>query len=126
MRIKWFERLMERIEHGDQPKEQTEFVPRKRKIQEKRYTNEELLAMLPRHEKVDVEYMKGAIDFIFEHMEFYQDIWGYLKKSINNTFPQPTNEQWRDRDEYSEDYYNYFHDKEGRYDAFLNAVISEF
>ena len=106
--------------------EKTEYVPKRDLVMEQRFTNDELLAMLPPHEKVDPEYVKGAIEFIMEHMEFHEDIYGYLEKSINNSFPRPTREQYREHHPYTDEYYEYFHGKDSKYRTFYKAVESEF
>lgn len=104
--------------------EETKYIPRKDKIMTERFTNEELLALMPEHERVDREYIKGAIDFIMEKMPCYQDIDGYIKQCCSKTFPYPTNEQFRNRDAYVDEYRNYFY--ETPYYKFRNCVQSEF
>ena len=119
--MNWFNRIFKKRKSMETT---TVYVPRRRKVMDERFTNEELLAMMPEHKRVDREYMKGAIDFIMEKMPCYQDIDGYIKQCCSETFPCPTNEQYRSCDEYCEEYRKYFYGDD--YYKFRNAVQSEF
>ena len=119
--MNWFNRIFKKRKSMETT---TIYVPRRWKVMDERFTNEELLAMMPEHKRVDREYMKGAIDFIMEKMPCYQDIDGYIKQCCSEAFPRPTNEQYRSRDEYCEEYRKYFYGDD--YYKFSNAVQSEF
>lgn len=119
--MNWFNRIFKKDKSMETT---TVYVPRRRKVMDERFTNEELLAMMPEHKRVDRKYAKGAIDFIMEQLPCYQDINGYMKQAFVNAFPCPTNEQYRSRDEFCEEYSNYFYGD--AYRKFINSVMSEF
>ena len=119
--MNWFNRIFKKNKSMETTKV---YVPKRTAVMNERFTNEELLALLPEHRRVDREYAKGAIDFIMEQLPGYQDISGYMKQALGNTFPCPTSEQYRSRDEYCEEYSKYFYGD--AYREFINSVESEF
>ncbi len=110
--------------------EEVKYIPQRDLLKEERYSEEELLALLPAHEYIDRKYAKEAIHFIFDKMPLYQDIWGYMKTALNNSFPTPTDAQYRNREKDSPDYKycraysDYFFGD--AYSNFIKCIESEF
>lgn len=119
--MNWFNKIFKKSKSMETT---TVYVPRRRKCMDERFTNEELLAMMPEHKRVDRECIKGAIDYVMEKMPYYQDIDCFIKQCCSETFPHPTEEQYRSRDEYCEEYRKYFYGDD--YYKFKYAVQSEF
>ena len=120
MKLKWLERLFK----GKSKMEETKYIPKRDKVKAERFTNDELLELMPKHDRIDRKYIRGAIDFIMEKMPCYQDIDGYIKQCCSETFPHPTREQYKNQDEYVEEYNKYFHVDD--YYNFIHCVQSEY
>lgn len=120
MKLKWLERLFK----GKSKMEETKYIPKRDKVKAERFTNDELMELMPKHDRINRKYIKGAIDFIMEKMPFYQDIDGYIKQCCSETFPHPTREQYKNHDEYVEEYHKYFYVDD--YYNFIHCVQSEY
>lgn len=110
--------------YKDKEMEKDKYIPRKDKVLAERFSNEELLDMLPVNDHVNRESVKAALDYIFAHMGNYQGIWDYLKSCINETFLPPTREQYSSGSEYAKEYSDYFFGDE--YQKFIRCCQSEF
>lgn len=103
------------------------YIPTKDKILPQRFSNEDFLNTFPRHKRFSLEFnddiVKKIIDSCF-NLKFYSEIWSFVKKELNKYFPEPTREQYRNRETYCDEYSDYFYGSD--FTCFLKCLESEF
>ena len=87
-------------------------------------TNQQLLEMFPKDDRIDMSVIESAIENVFTDVEHYQDVHTYMKRVCERFIPYPTDEQWREDDNQVVKDYMGFYFKDFR--AFTVAVESEF
>lgn len=101
------------------------YIPTKDKLLLERFSDEDLVKAFPLSNLffIDSNDIKSIIDSVFE-LKFHSEIWKLLQNKLVNCLPKPTREQYRNRDPYCDEHYNYFYGED--FQKFTKYLQSEF